>query len=300
MAASISDKITKTTNGSRPVATTVTATRAPGVTTLSGAAFTGWEDSTTAVHFQTYSLDASSNVVNSTVCDWKGIVSGTNITNLTLKAGTDNGNSIGDIIAPVITAAWGDEMAQGILAEHSTTGVHDATKVGMLAGTQTFTGAKTFSGNATFSSQLNVGSINVAGAWQSWTPTLSGRFTDGDWTKTGKYIQIGKTVIFRMHLVSTDGTPLGGGSGSSTFTLPVTAVSYAGLASSQIIGVASLIDAAAGQYPGSVIMSSTTTAYIVCSAANSIYTQNTDVLSSAPFAWGVGDEMHIWGSYEAA
>jgi len=41
-------------------------------------------------------------------------------------------------------AADMNDMVTGILIEHGQTGVHDATKVAMIAGAQTFTGAKTF------------------------------------------------------------------------------------------------------------------------------------------------------------
>jgi hypothetical protein len=41
-------------------------------------------------------------------------------------------------------AADMNDMVTGILIEHGQTGVHDATKVAMLAGAQTVTGAKTF------------------------------------------------------------------------------------------------------------------------------------------------------------
>lgn len=110
----ITDFFTGTTNGTRPEPTTVNSTRSIGVTTLSCDALTGWEQST-AVHFVTYKTDADGNKKPGSQCDWKGIVSGTTITNLTLKAGTDVGNAIGDVVVCMPTAAWAEDMVAGIL-----------------------------------------------------------------------------------------------------------------------------------------------------------------------------------------
>lgn len=119
MAASTTDLITQVVSGStRPVATTVTATRSAAGTTLTCAALTGWETAT-KVHFATYSTDASGNKIDSSQCDWSGIVSGSTITNLALTAGTDVGNSIGQTVECMPTAAWADELARGVL-NHST------------------------------------------------------------------------------------------------------------------------------------------------------------------------------------
>jgi hypothetical protein len=114
MPANILDKITGTSAaGIRPVATTVTSTRAGGVTTLQVAALTGWE-TTTAVHFATYRTDTAGNKVAGSQIDWKGIVNGTQITNLTVTAGTDTGNTIGDTVVCMPTAAWADDLHQGL------------------------------------------------------------------------------------------------------------------------------------------------------------------------------------------
>jgi hypothetical protein len=41
------------------------------------------------------------------------------------------------------------------------------------------------------------------GVWTTFTPTLSGLFTNANWTtKTGRYIRIGKTVIAQYKLVA--------------------------------------------------------------------------------------------------
>jgi len=61
---------------------------------------------------------------------------------------------------------------------------------------------------------------NWGGAWTTWTPTItagSGSFTTA--SGSGRYIQIGKTVFFKLDVTI---TTVGTGSGC-VFTLPVTA-----------------------------------------------------------------------------
>lgn len=125
MAALITDKFTETTNGTRPDPTTVTSTRSAAATTLQCAALTGWPTAT-AVHFATYRTNAQGAKVAGSQCDWKGIVSGTQITNLTLKAGTDTGNAIGDTVVCMPTAAWADDVTEGLRVEHNVDGTHAA------------------------------------------------------------------------------------------------------------------------------------------------------------------------------
>lgn len=166
MAASINDLITRTRNGARPSATTVTSTRAVAGTTLACGSLAGWPTAS-AVHFVTYKIDTSNEVIAGTQCDWKGIVSGTNITNLTLKDGTDVGNAIGDVVEMLPTAAWGEDLAEGLEAEHNRNGTHAAitatslTSTGAVSGTTgTFSGAvsgaaATFSGTLTANGSLS-------------------------------------------------------------------------------------------------------------------------------------------------
>lgn len=123
--ASISDKITEVANGGRPLVTTVLSTRSSGSTTLSCAALTNWPTNT-AVHFATYQLGTDNKKDASTQTDWKGTVSGTSIQNLTATAGTDNGNSIGDIVEMMPTAYWAQDLAEALEVGHTTTGAHKA------------------------------------------------------------------------------------------------------------------------------------------------------------------------------
>lgn len=115
MAASINDKFTEATNGSRPVPTTLTALLPSGASpgTATCGALTGWPTAT-AVHFIIYTIDVNGNKVSGSQTDWKGIVSGSTITGLVLKAGTNNGYSIGAVVEAAPTAAWADDLTEGI------------------------------------------------------------------------------------------------------------------------------------------------------------------------------------------
>jgi hypothetical protein len=115
MAAGITDKFTSASNGTRPSPTTLTAIRSIGASSISCGALTGWPTAT-AVHFVIYTTDTSGNKVAGSQLDCKGIVSGTNITNIVYKAGNDTGNAIGAIVEAAPTAAWADDMVAGITA----------------------------------------------------------------------------------------------------------------------------------------------------------------------------------------
>lgn len=292
MAGSTTDLITKVTNGSRPVPTTVTASRSALGTTLSCAALTGWESGTTAVHFATYRTDANNEVVSSSQCDWMGIVSGSTITNLTLMAGTDAGNSIGDVVDPIITAAWGDRTAQGILIHANPDGT---LKTGAVASAAVLadgvvTTAKVLDANIT-PAKLTAGT-GSSWAWQSWTPTLTN--LSGGTLGYAKYIQVGQTVHFRLKY-----TLAGAGvAGAVSFTLPITAV--VGDINTYINGGAHLVDTGTAGYLGFIILSNATTAAIQAVTTGGTYGSGANLSSTVPHTWASTDVIFISGSYEAA
>ncbi|GAC1500761.1 MAG: hypothetical protein NVS1B10_04580 [Candidatus Saccharimonadales bacterium] len=109
MPAAITDLLTQATVSTRPTPTTVSSTRASSGNTLSCLVLTGWPTAT-AVHFITYKIDTAGKKIAGSQIDWKGLVSGTTITNLTLKAGTDTGNAIGDVVEAAPTAAYANDL----------------------------------------------------------------------------------------------------------------------------------------------------------------------------------------------
>lgn len=114
MAANISDKLTAVRSGSsNAVATTVSSARSIGGASLSCVDLTGWPTGS-AVHFITYKKKSDGSIDRASQCDWKGIVSGTTIGSLTLKNGTDAGNASGDFVEMLPTAAWGQDLYDGL------------------------------------------------------------------------------------------------------------------------------------------------------------------------------------------
>lgn len=129
--ASINDKITDTRNGQRPNTTTVSSGRSAGASTLSCADLSGWPTAS-KVHFVTYQIDSNSNPILSTQLDCVGIVSSNDITSFTVIDGNDAGNSVGDVVEMLPTAAWGQDLADGFMKEHDRTGAHTAAAVATL------------------------------------------------------------------------------------------------------------------------------------------------------------------------
>ena len=99
MSATISDYFNKASNmgGSYPAVATVTAARSTGGSTLSCDDLSSWATDT-PVHFSTFKVNADGTIDTATQTDWKGIVNGNTITDMTRLAGAaDSGNASGDM-----------------------------------------------------------------------------------------------------------------------------------------------------------------------------------------------------------
>jgi len=87
----------------------------------------------------------------------KGSISGSNFVVATGGRGYDGTTEqahTSPIVEYIYNGADQNDAVDAFVAEHSVAGVHDATKVAMLAGTQTMTGAKTFSAQVTTSAGI--------------------------------------------------------------------------------------------------------------------------------------------------
>jgi len=135
----------------------------------------------------------------------------------------------------------------------------------------------------------------MGGAWQTWTPTFA-NFTKGSATITAKYIQLGKTVHFRLAVVLAADSSMGT---SPTFTLPVTSVSY-GTSGVSPIGVGTILDNGTATYRMNVIWSSTTVCSITIYNVASTYPIDAAITATVPMTWTTGDEFTATGTYEAA
>lgn len=126
-------------------------------------------------------------------------------------------------------------------------------------------------------------------AWQTWTPTFA-NFTKGSATIDAKYLQIAKTVNFRLN-ITLSGSTMGS---NPTFTLPVTAVTHTTrypIANGQITDATGNTSVAYAQY------ATTTTAQMryYNAAAN-----GDGITSTIPFTWADSDQLSYNGTYEAA
>lgn len=148
MPASTSDKITDTRNAARPSSARVTSPRNAGGTSLVCDDLSGWSTAS-KVHFVTYRLDSSSNVVAGSQLDCSGIVSGNTINSLTVIDGTDAGSSVNDVVEMLPTAAWGQDLADALTSQHTRTGAHSGVTNtgGMTTDTLTVSGAASVGGN---------------------------------------------------------------------------------------------------------------------------------------------------------
>jgi len=80
--------------------------------------------------------DAKNKKIPSSQTDWKGIASGSTIAQLALKAGTDQEYPIGAVVECMPTAAWADDLINGLLVSHKPNGqlADGVVSTGQLAG----------------------------------------------------------------------------------------------------------------------------------------------------------------------
>ena len=143
-------------------------------------------------------------------------------------------------------------------------------------------------------------------SWQAFTPSWTNLTvgTGGNAANVGAYIQIGKTVFYRLYMIF-------GTAGPSMGTLPRFVAPVAPSAEyyrssiglSATVGQATLLDAATTEYHGHVRVSSTapTTSFDVTAwGSASTYVNVGSVTATVPFTWAAGDGIYITGHYEAA
>lgn len=129
MPASINDKFTETTNGGRPIPTELQVQKSIGAAQITVGSTGGWAVAT-AVHFIMYKKDGSGNKIDGTQTDWKGIViDASTIGSLQLKAGTDDIYPIGSVIVAAPTAAWADDVVEGLAVSLNQDGTMKPTAV---------------------------------------------------------------------------------------------------------------------------------------------------------------------------
>jgi hypothetical protein len=131
--------------------------------------------------------------------------------------------------------------------------------------------------------------ITPPGAWQSWAPTLSGGWANGNGTWVARYVQIGKTVhyqaVFTIGSTTTKGTSL-------TYSLPITANSSTALTQ---VDFRTNVNATFVSY-----LVNTTTASVLCLTVSGTNVIRTNITATVPLTWATGNELYFSGTYEAA
>jgi len=140
----------------------------------------------------------------------------------------------------------------------------------------------------------NTGSFSSAWAWATWSPSFVN--LSGGTLNYAKYIQIGKTVFFRLKYT------LGGAgvAGNVTFTTPTTMHADYAANSEFIDGVVSLFDTGTASYVGVMRWASSTTISIRKADASGTTLSGGDLSSTTPMTWANTDVIAVSGSYETA
>lgn len=146
---------------------------------------------------------------------------------------------------------------------------------------------------AIFPNHVTSGGSSSSWAWQTYTPTYSG--ISGGTTNFAKYLQIGKTVHFRVKY-----TLAGAGvSGDTRVSLPVTANSD--YTTYMFIGTGDAFDSSTStHYPGVVGLQSTTSASLTYINVGGTYALWATATATIPITWATSDYIFWQGTYEAA
>jgi len=121
MPVTINDYFSKASNGTAPIPATLSSQKIVGASSLALSLATGW-DTSTPVNFVLYKVDANNALVVGTVTVWKGILSGTTVSSLTLKSGNDDVYPVGSVVQLQFTSAEADDLITGLLVSHNQDG----------------------------------------------------------------------------------------------------------------------------------------------------------------------------------
>ena len=146
-------------------------------------------------------------------------------------------------------------------------------------------------GNVLTAAHMN----GIQAAWDSYTPTWTAITTNpalGNGTITGRYLRIGKTVMFQI--VLTMGSTTTYGTGGWTFSLPVAAASTGRRV------IAALDMATANSYSGVGIVLSGGSLLFASSPGTVAGGPDRSVGTGVPVAWASGNTLAATGAYEAA
>lgn len=299
MAAAATDKLMEV---GIATATTLDANYTINDTSITVASTSGWPTAT-GVTFAIDVVDSAGVQVAGTYNEYIGVVSSaTSITSVDHVNGTDRNYSAGATtrVMIVVTAERENRIVEWGLEQHKQDGTHADTITTNTINENTPANGVTIDGlNIKDSAITTANSVPNSAIqdwpWQSWTPTLSGRFNDSKWTKACTYREVGTTIEYRLTLTANAGTPMDGGTQDAIFTLPVTSRTYN---ADELIGVANAGDAGTTIYTGVAVWASTTTARLLVGVSNATYLSTARYEAGVPFTWVSGDTISVFGSYE--
>jgi hypothetical protein len=193
-------------------------------------------------------------------------------------------------------------LANGQMAWGGGSGTTDVTLFRNAAGVLRTNGALIIDGNLTFNGP----------SWSTWTPTWgttsgSNIPSFGNATVAGRYIVMGKTVIFTLSIAFGSSTNFGGGglTDNWTFSIPGGQTFNSALTTNTNI----LLATGRGTQSASntcpiIVRANNSTSFIIDTAGGK---QDGNALTNAgtidaltPWTWANGDVIHIQGSYEIA
>jgi hypothetical protein len=131
-------------------------------------------------------------------------------------------------------------------------------------------------------------------AWSTYTPTLTNIAvgTGGSAKNAGRYIRVGRLVLFEVELIL--GTSGASVSGLIGISLPVTQQ-----AADRNSFHARMRDGTT--YYGALLDNSVSERVDIYAAnAGGQYLFQSATSATVPFTWGAGDGLHLWGFYEAS
>lgn len=294
---SVTDKITDTRNSARPNSTTASGTRSSGGATLACVSLSGWPTAS-KVHGVTYQIDSSSNPIAGTQLDFSAIVSANSLTSFTVIDGSDTGNSIGDVVEMLPTAAWGQDLADALTAEHNRTGTHKNITTDTITVSSSTTlpagdiGTADIAAGAITNAKLNTTAGELGGVWLDWTPSFVN--LSGGSITYAKYMTIGKTVFFRFKYT------LGGAgvAGAVTFSTPTNITSGLSATSDVIEGQVTMFDTGTADHPAVMRWATANTISVQSIDTSGAYAAAGVITNLVPHTWAATDIIAATGFYE--
>lgn len=212
MSANITDLLSRVSdsNTGRPIITSLASPgKAIGAASINLAAATNWTTDS-AIYFSIYETTTASGITvkdTTTQTDWKGTLSGTTVSSLTLTGGTDRAYNAGAIVEQTPTARYAKDGYDWALARHNQDGSHKAfteTNIVPTAAIQdnAVTTAKMAAGSVT-NAKLSTAADDPGGAWNTFNGFVSGNGWSGTPTQSYRWKQVGKLVTCQLYITGT-------------------------------------------------------------------------------------------------